>query len=467
MAILHGLSPAAVESSRVLEVACGDGANLVPMAYAVPSAEFVGFDLAHAPVERGQQRIGELGLRNIRLFQADLLAADRELGQFDFIIAHGLYAWAPEPVRDRLLALCSELLAGHGVAFISYNTMPGGHVRTMLREMMQLGAEGVDSLEEQVRAGLQFLHFVCEARPADDPLRAMMENQLQRIENRSLAATRHDEMSECYHPARFLDFVHHARRHGLQYLCESGLPGPNDPCYREPVQKALEEMAEGDLLKLEQLLDCLRMRGYRETLLCRAERAVRRDFPVEQLRRLSIASPAAAEPGKAPGATAFVLPGGIRMESNHPGVTALLRELADAWPHAIAVSKLEPRLAEAGLGLEQDGAAWLIRLAIAKMIELRAWSPPLAHGITERPRASACSRQEGAMRGRATTLLHTTAVFEDAKARHLLGLLDGTRDRSDLITAMSREFPDEPPAELAEGIERGLGFFQAAGMLES
>ena len=58
MAILHGLTPAPVERCRVLEIGCNEGANLIPMAYAIPTSEFVGFDLARLPVERGQQRIG-------------------------------------------------------------------------------------------------------------------------------------------------------------------------------------------------------------------------------------------------------------------------------------------------------------------------------------------------------------------------------------------------------------------------
>ena len=89
MAILHGLSPAPVEACRVLEVGCNEGANLIPMAYSLPNSEFVGFDLADIPIERGQQRILELGLANIRLFAGDLMEIGAELGQFDYILAHG------------------------------------------------------------------------------------------------------------------------------------------------------------------------------------------------------------------------------------------------------------------------------------------------------------------------------------------------------------------------------------------
>ena len=96
MAILNGLSPAPVERCRVLEIGCNEGANLIPMAYAIPGSEFVGFDLAHLPIERGLERIHELGLHNVHLFEGNLLGVGGELGQFDYIIAHGLYAWVPE-----------------------------------------------------------------------------------------------------------------------------------------------------------------------------------------------------------------------------------------------------------------------------------------------------------------------------------------------------------------------------------
>src|SRR5215472_2970661 len=111
MSLLYGLEPAPVATCRVLEVACNEGGNIIPMAYAIPRAQFVGFDLAPECIHRGQERINTLGLKNIRLFQADLLKVGTELGEFDYIIAHGLYAWVPEPVRDRLLALSGELLA--------------------------------------------------------------------------------------------------------------------------------------------------------------------------------------------------------------------------------------------------------------------------------------------------------------------------------------------------------------------
>ena len=184
MAILYGLIPAPVEQCRVLEIACNEGANLIPMAYAIPGSEFVGFDLARLPIKRGQERIPELGLTNVRIFQSDLLNVDAELGQFDYIIAHGLYAWVPEPVRERLLALCSELLGPHGVAFVSYNALPGGHLRNMIRDMMLYSVKDIEDPGQKVERAIAFLRSVLDTRPQGDGFRVLIERHLERMQTR-------------------------------------------------------------------------------------------------------------------------------------------------------------------------------------------------------------------------------------------------------------------------------------------
>ena len=468
MATLHGLSPAPVDNCRVLEIGCSDGGNLIPMAYAIPAAEFVGFDLAHAPIERGQARIRELGLKNARMFQADLLDVGAELGQFDYMVAHGLYAWVPEPVSDRLLKLCGELLAPDGVAFISYNALPGGYVRNMVREMMLDRMEGDGDVGQQVKGAAEFVRFLLATRPEGDAYRTLIEEHLQKMEERAPEAIYHDELSAGYRPVHFIDFARHAGKHGLQFLSEAALPPPPDPCYRYDVRSELEKLAPGDLLKQEQMLDFARARKYRETLLCRADRTVHRDFGVGRFPRLLLSSPAISARSLESGAMVYELPNGIKMESNHPGVTALLGELENAWPRALSFEALQKLIeAETGYRFDSEEATMLMRLAVSKLIDLHRWNAPLAEEISMRPRASACSRQEILMRTQATTLLHSTVKLDDPIARRFLTLLDGTLDRNELAAALHLEFPDVPSEDLEMRIEPNLESFFRAGFLEA
>src|SRR3954447_20871171 len=96
VAILHGLEPPDPFHARVLEVGCGAGGNLLAMAAATPGIRAVGVDLAAVAIEEGTAAIAEIGLTNVELHQGDLRdLADGRLGQFDYIVAHGVYGWIP------------------------------------------------------------------------------------------------------------------------------------------------------------------------------------------------------------------------------------------------------------------------------------------------------------------------------------------------------------------------------------
>src|SRR5271157_3391796 len=77
---LFGLEPAAVDKCRVLELGCGNGSNLVPMAEELPNSEFVGIDLASRPVVYGQGMIRDLSLNNVQLYQGNIEELGKELG---------------------------------------------------------------------------------------------------------------------------------------------------------------------------------------------------------------------------------------------------------------------------------------------------------------------------------------------------------------------------------------------------
>lgn len=467
MAILHGLSPAPVDRCRVLEVACSDGANLIPMAYAIPAGDFVGFDLASLPVERAQARIRELALTNIRIFQGDLLEIGADLGRFDYIIAHGFYSWVPQPVRDRLMAFCSEQLNPDGIAFISYNALPGCYLRQMYRDMLMFRARQFDDPEQAVHAALQFVRFVSQTRLEDDPHRIYLEQQLERMERHAPASVYHDELNPEYHPLYFTDFVEHARRYGLEYVCDAEIRPAADACYRADIQKTAEEASGGDFIQKEQIFDFCRIRPYRETLLCKADRPVRREYSLESFASLLLASQAASKPGEKPGAKIFELPTGANMETNHPAVIWLLEELGRAWPRALSVRELLPPLGQRGVHLDPAGGLLLTRLAISKMIELRAWNAPVAPAISERPRASAYTRLAARLGIPGVTLLHITLALDDARVRSLVGKLDGTRTRSELLQALAAEFPDIPSAEIEERLEPNLRIIHSSGALEA
>ena len=144
IAYLFGLDSPDVSSARVLEIGCSTGGNLIPFAARHPQAHVVGIDLSQVQIDEGRRRVQALGLRNLELLQGDIAAMDlTELGQFDFIVSHGVYSWVPETVQDAILAAFQRLLAPEGVAYLSYNTYPGWKAKEIVRDaMLMRGAVG-------------------------------------------------------------------------------------------------------------------------------------------------------------------------------------------------------------------------------------------------------------------------------------------------------------------------------------
>src|SRR5579875_368864 len=56
IATLFGMTPPLLESCRILELGCGDGSNLIPMAFGLPQSQWLGVDLAERPIQKGPLR---------------------------------------------------------------------------------------------------------------------------------------------------------------------------------------------------------------------------------------------------------------------------------------------------------------------------------------------------------------------------------------------------------------------------
>src|SRR6202030_4098945 len=181
IAFLRGLQPAPINNCRVLELGCGVGSNIVGMAFQLPASEFIGLDLARRPIESGQNFVKELGLSNVTLYQMDLCEADSErFGRFDYIIAHGLYSWVPQPVRERILAVCRKMLRPQGVAYISYNAYPGNHLRDLVRGMMRFHTAGFQDPIDKVGQARGLLKFLAESTLEPDYYVAAIRAQFER-----------------------------------------------------------------------------------------------------------------------------------------------------------------------------------------------------------------------------------------------------------------------------------------------
>ena len=453
LATLFGMTPARIDKCRVLEIGCGDGSNLIPMALMLPESEFVGVDLAARPVAKGQAMAEALGLSNLTLQQLDIMELSAAFGLFDYVIAHGVYSWVPAQARDQLLAICKANLGAQGVAYVSYNAYPGSHLREMIRGMMQFHVRDVGGADQRISQSRALIRFLAQSQSASDlyeTILVSLDQELERIQDGFLY---HDHLSETNAPVYFHQFINHASQHGLQYLAEADFFDMNYEGVAPQAATMLRELGD-DLVAREQYMDFLTCRRFRQTLLCHQGVRVDRSLAPERLNSLFVASSTRAmyrEPVvDSRGTEIFQGDQATTLSTNHPLTKAAFVHLGRIWPRALgfnqllAAARLElgPSVASRnGHQTPSDGVRlgeFLLQAYAANMIELHAHPSQFAEAVSARPVASPLARLQLETGTTVTTLRHTSVRVTDAIGRHLLMLLDGTRDRQALLEELSR-----------------------------
>ncbi len=445
-ATLLGMKPKKIDNCRYLELGCGEGDNLISFAFVLPESEFVGIDLSAKHIATANRMAEELGLKNIRFLQADLMdIKSEEQGKFDYIAAHGLFSWVPHLVRERIMTLYSEMLETNGVGYISYNALPGGYMRQMSRDMMLYHTQGEPSSLEKVEKAISILGFLRENTKSDPYYNEILKNEIGFVTNHSPTSVFHDELGEINQPFYFHEFIGMANACNLQYLSEAEYY--TMPLHQYPPQTAEMLNSFGDgIIRREQYIDFLRCRRFRQTLLCHADVKINRDVEPLKLRDFYIASSfnpvdkdadlTALKPEK------FHFPSGTTAELEHGPTKVALAHLGSIWTGSIQFDELmeltRSQLENKGVVIEdwekelKTTCSILLELSTARTVELHTHQPNFTREISEFPTVSALARWQ-LTRGDSVTSMNLTRVkVDDSFFKSLLLLLDGTRNRLEL-----------------------------------
>jgi cyclopropane fatty-acyl-phospholipid synthase-like methyltransferase len=473
-----GMRPAPVERCRVLELGCSSGANLLSMAVTLPDSEFVGVDSARRPIARGKALVEALGLKNLALRHLDLLEMAPDYGKFDYIIAHGLYGWVPPAVCDQLLAICNASLQPQGIAYVSYNTLPGCYLRVMLRDMMLFHNRDFHDVRQQVQQAMTLLKLLANSRTESGIYTKVVQDEFERISKRPKEALYHDELAEVFRPVYFHQFMEHAQRHELQFLGEADFFEMHTGGLTPQAKEVLDKISD-DVILREQYLDFMRGRGFRKTLLCHKDVPLGHRGKSVSVRSFYISSQARAStpaPNFSAGAKeTFTGGSGAELTTANPLARALLWYLIESQPGRIPFEKLVTeveRRARQGLGFvptpDQDLASdltdFIWQVYSAGLLDLHVHVPPFATQVSERPVASPLARLEARDCDVVTTLHHRSLRLGDSLQRGLVMLMDGTRDhealRKDLLGLFESRaltlLEDDKPVNDMQAIEKRI-----------
>lgn len=277
-AALVGISAPNPKSARVLELGATYGGNIISQALFNPDATFVGIELSQEQVEKGNEVITNAGLTNVSLIQSDIASIGSEIGTFDYIIAHGVYSWVDDGVKDALLRLIDEHLAEDGIAYISYNTYPGWHTMDEVRQLMMFSNRDKTQFnhKEKVLHGKTIGSIVGSQILKYDNLKernSKFLGALRSVLQKDEYYVGHDHLEPNNDPVYFYQFNDHLGAHNLAYLCDADLTLSMVRSFDADIADTLDKLALNDHVAQEQYLDFMLDTTFRKSIICKAKHA--------------------------------------------------------------------------------------------------------------------------------------------------------------------------------------------------
>ena len=277
-AALVGISAPNPKNARVLELGATYGGNIISQALFNSDATFVGIELSQEQVEKGNEVIANAGLTNVSLVQSDIASIGSEIGTFDYIIAHGVYSWVDDGVKDALLRLIDEHLAEDGIAYVSYNTYPGWHTMEEVRQLMMFSNRDKAQFNHKKKVlhgktigsivGSQILKYD-NLKERNSKFLGALRSVMQKDEY----YVGHDHLEPNNDPVYFYQFNDHLGAHNLAYLCDADLTLSMVRSFDADIADTLDKLAPNDHVAQEQYLDFMLDTTFRKSIICKANHA--------------------------------------------------------------------------------------------------------------------------------------------------------------------------------------------------
>jgi SAM-dependent methyltransferase len=258
-----------------MDLGFGMGVPLVCLAAANPQARFYGVDFMPEHVAHARRLADAAGLDNLdvrTLSFADLGAADFPM--LDVIVAHGVWSWVRDEVRDHVLRFIAARLKPGGVLYVSYNAMPGWAAMMPLRQMMKDAFDRAPgAVEARVAAALAHARALEDAQSLF--LRAHPTNalRLKQMEAESPAYLAHEYFNDAWQPFYVREVTRDLVGAGLTFAASANLQdNVTDITVRAEARAVFA--AATSALEREMLKDMLLSKQFRRDLFVREPRAL-------------------------------------------------------------------------------------------------------------------------------------------------------------------------------------------------
>ncbi len=443
IAALFGLTAPDVATATVLELGCASGGNIIPLAALYPEARFIGIDLSERQVADGTARIAALGLANIEIRQGDIAALDLGAERIDYMICHGVYSWIPPEAQEAVLAVTARHMTDNGVAYVSYNTYPGWHLRTVIRDLCLYHAGTEGSPEYRVARARWALEKISSLSKDTSPHGQLLRNEAKLNAKLPDSYILGEFLATHNAPCFFHEFASRAGRHGLQFLAETDFASSIPESLDKETAGLIRSIAGKSGVALEQYMDFFVGRQFRRSLLVKSHQgqAISRAIGPDRIAHLNLSSPLKREETPDPNAPrkegeVVFKTARAAISIKEPGLLAVLTFLQASYPQTRTLAEILGAVIKAGLPADAEAGGAIVgslfRLIAGGHIEVSSIAHDTGRAKDLKPQAWPVARVEAvAGQAWASSRRHMPIGIDPVLAI-LLPLMDGTRSKADL-----------------------------------
>jgi SAM-dependent methyltransferase len=244
--------PALGPGSAYLELGCGQGFGLNLLAATNPDMTFQGVDFNPGQIDNATRLARAAGLSNVSFgdlsFEQFLALPDDRTTRFEVIALHGVYSWVSPENRKTIVQILDRLLKPGGMAYVSYNCLPGWAPLVPLQRFIAdhvAGAPGDPQVRvvAALRAAMQMLEGNAGYFLSDPTLKRRIEEALAQ----KPAYLVHEYLNEHSHPFFHTDVAREMEGARLSFAASANIaddlvnlavPAPLQPLVRDTQDRA-------------------------------------------------------------------------------------------------------------------------------------------------------------------------------------------------------------------------------------
>lgn len=278
------------------DLGCGQGVSANLLAALYPQSRFEAVDVLPDHIRNAQSLAGEAGLANITFHEESFARyLERDGEPFDVIVLHGVLSWVGPETRELVAQILAKRLRPGGVAYVSYNLLPGWTAHAPIRQLLfQHVAAGHGPFEDRIGRALEFAHGLAALDTGYFARMPGAAAHLDGLGRKSASYLAHEYLNRDWAP------LYHSQvaellggQAGLSFAGSATLADLDDTWALPPEGRRLVAETAGSTLR-ETIRDSLTMNRFRRDLFVKGPHRLSGDERAALLRRFPLRAAIAA-----------------------------------------------------------------------------------------------------------------------------------------------------------------------------